>query len=170
MTVIAFDGRTVAADRQGTSAGVRRNVTKLIRADDGAVLSFSGDAAHGLEMIAWYNAGRDPNQFPTSREPGAGPNSGAFLHVFQVGRKVMTYEWGPFPLIWEDRQFAAGNGQLAAMAAMVMGADARRAVEIACQLVDGCGGGVDVMELHSDTNGAAGTEPVPPRPAAVSHG
>lgn len=164
MTVIAFDGRTVAADKQATTAGLKLRVTKLMRAEDGAVLSFSGDAAHGMELAAWYNAGRDPNRFPLPREPGAGRDSGAFLHVFKHGQKPQTYEWGPVPLVWDEPQFAAGCGRTAALAAMRMGGDARRAVEIACELMDGCGGGVDVMELHSDADRAAR-----PQPAAPGH-
>lgn len=153
MTVIAFDGRTVAADKLAvTNSGYKSTTTKIFRADD-AILGFAGSASHGVRLRAWFVAGADPEKFPEhhNREDSAN------MIVFRAGKRVLVYENSPVPIVLEDEVFAEGIGRHAALAAMLMGADARRAIEVACKVNDGCGHGVDVLELNGDAPGSGGT-------------
>lgn len=143
MTVIAFDGRTVAADKQATSGYVKATTTKLMRHGD-EVLAASGHVDGMVAMFAWYRSDQDPGNFPNKGIPEKDHTS---LYIFKAGCPVRIYERMPIPFILEDPLIAGGCGKEVALGAMHAGANARRAVEIACQLMDGCGMGIDVMEL-----------------------
>lgn len=151
MTVIAYDGLTVAADKQASDHDFMTTVTKLRRHGD-EVLAFVGNADAGLAMMAWYMSERDPASFPNK---GLSDDSTAWLYVFRRGANVQCYQRMPVPIIFEDPIFACGSGRAAAMAALVAGVDARRAIEITCQVLEGCGRGIDVMELSDATIAAA---------------
>lgn len=141
MTVIAFDGRTLAADRLADCNGARRTVTKIQRID-GALIGGAGNMGRVFAMVEWFRRGAVPADFPS----GAADNNWAVLLVVKDGRAV-TYEQSPWPLEFKDRQIAIGSGRDFAMAAMHLGQDARGAVEVAIDLCPSCGGGVDVLEV-----------------------
>jgi 20S proteasome alpha/beta subunit len=152
MTVIAFDGRTVAADKQASGYARTRTVTKLfqVHGDDAqltAILAICGSASDGLQLVAWYKAGANPEKFPP--RPSV-EDQRANLVVFRPGKHPMQYEYTPIPVVFEDPIFAAGCGGDLALGAMLAGADAKRAVEIASMHDEHCGHGVDVMELYGD--------------------
>lgn len=143
MTVIAWDGRTLAADKRGTVAGMAYAVTKLHRVRDG-LIAFSGGGAHAAELLQWFNGDRN-----TSTYPRRGDDDGAgTIHIDQDGRIFMYAAASPFPELIEAPFFARGAGRDYAMAAMHLGCDARRAVEVACVFDIGCGNGVDALELR----------------------
>jgi hypothetical protein len=139
VTVIAWDGTTLAADKQGTNAGLRQTVTKLFRLDDGAV-GIEGDMQLGLELLHWLRGSRDPDTFPASCR---GDDAPAAFGV--VGGAVCRWLGSPFPLILEDPFTANGSGRDYAIAAMHCGKTAKEAVEIASLFECGCGKGVDTM-------------------------
>lgn len=141
MTVIAYDGRTLAADKQSTNAGMKRTVTKVFRVGDLAV-GISGDAAQGMEMLQWVRDGRDPDHFPESQRTEKWCNT----VVIDDGR-VMCYEHTPYPVINEDPIQAFGAGRDYALAAMFCGLDARKAVVVACHFESSCGMGVDAIDV-----------------------
>lgn len=149
MSVVAFDGKLIAADRQATTADMRVSTTKLIRLEGGRVAAFVGDLDHGIAMLDWLIAGGDSAQWPAfQRGPdwvrlviGFAPSAGA-------SPIVMMYEREPRPLMVEQFPIAWGSGRDFAMGAMSAGADARRAVEIASQHSIHCGMGVDVIDLY----------------------
>lgn len=151
MTVIAYDGHTVAADKQATNGDYRATVTKLHRVGH-EVLAFCGHADVGLAMVAWYRAGCPVDQFPNK---GLSNEDATWLYVFAPGARVRCYQRQPIPIIFEDPLFAAGSGCAVAKGALLAGADARRAVEIACQVLDGCGMGVDAEDLVGERVAAA---------------
>ena len=142
MTVIAWDGRTLAADKRGTVAGMAYAVTKLHRVRDG-LIAFSGGGAHAAELLQWFNGDRDPSNYPRrGDDDGAGT-----IHIDQNGRIFMYAAASPFPELIEAPFFARGAGRDYAMAAMHLGCDARRAVEVACVFDIGCGNGIDALDL-----------------------
>lgn len=141
MTVIAFDGRTLAADKRATDhRGKTSTTTKIHRAPGGELLACVGDASVCAELLAWFVAGAEPVAFPQSARASV-----ADLYVFGPGG-VLCYCAGPYPFTVECRHFAAGSGGDVAKGAMFMGADARKAVEAACSLRGDCGNGIDVLE------------------------
>lgn len=143
MTCIAFDGRTLAADKQTTSAGMKRTVTKIFRIGK-LVCGCSGAIDQGLEMLDWVRTGRDPERFPASQRTDNWSN----LVVIEDGR-VLSYEQTPYPIINEDPVVAFGSGRDYALAAMYLGCDARRAVAVACQFEAGCGMGIDAIDIDA---------------------
>lgn len=145
MTVIAWDGKTLAADKQGTCAGLRRTLTKIHRLQDGAV-GIEGDTQIGGELLGWLSGERDPNAFPESCR---GEDAPAAFGV--IDGVCCRWLGGPVPVIFEDKFTATGSGRDYAIAAMHCGKTAREAVEIACIYESGCGMGVDAIDLESAT-------------------
>jgi hypothetical protein len=147
MTTIAFDGKTLAADRCSWSAGVRRKVRKVFKVQrDGQVflVALSGDAGFALAVLAWMRGGArpDPAFFHAPTE---------FSRVCAVAvderRQVHTLSNA---LHWEsfrERQFAHGAGQEFAWGALEAGASAAQAVRIAIKRSDYAGFGVDTVRF-----------------------
>lgn len=141
MSVIVWDGKTLAADRQATSGNLARTTTKIFRHGD---LLFGGAGTHtALEALReWVMGGCDKTKFPTMPVDG---NNIPHLWVINRNGHIAKFEDSPYPITYADKVFAEGSGRDFAYGAMAMGADAVRAVEIANQYDVHCGGGVDVL-------------------------
>lgn len=144
MTVIAWDGVTLAADRRSVVSGTIRTVTKISRHPTRCeLMAISGSFSDGLEVQNWYVSGAAPDSFPaTCRQT----DNFSRLIVISVDG-VRCYEGAPIPIKFDDRHNAFGSGCDFALAAMHIGCDARRAVEIACALSSECGDGIDTLTL-----------------------
>ena len=143
MTVLAWDGSTLAADKLADQGGVKKSTTKIFKVN-GHLLGVSGNLSIGMELIAWWSNGANPEAYPPSNRS---LDDGARLIAIGADKKVMVYEISPHPFQIEGDFCAFGCGSAPALAAMDCGADARRAVEIACKYDTGCGNGVDVLAL-----------------------
>lgn len=142
MTVIAWDGHTLAADKRGTQGGLPRTMTKIVR-HGAALLAVTGDWDVGSELRAWYVAGADPAAFP----PRARDDHATLIVIAR--ERIAVYVTGPYPTVIEDRRCAFGCGRDFAEAAMHLGHDAVRAVEVACALDINCGNGIDALTLEA---------------------
>ena len=142
MTVIAWDGKTLAADKLCSDEWVKRYVTKIrrVRGGDG-LAGASGDADHCRELLAWYENG---GQFP---EHLRGELRATLLVVGRDG-KACLYQRGPHQITLEPGRQAIGSGGDAALAAMFCGKTSAEAVEIAALVCRGVGGGVDTLEFE----------------------
>lgn len=142
MTVIAWDGRILAADKQATTYNMRRTSTKIHRVPSGLV-ALTGDAGHAHALFEWFRAARDPRAYPRVQ----GEAQGHLIHFTHEG--VFVYAGDAYgycePVL--DPFIAFGSGRDYAMAAMHLGCDARRAVEVACVFDTSCGMGIDTLEL-----------------------
>lgn len=149
MTVIAYDGRIIAADKRANYGSLQRTTTKIHRIQNDAVghliVGTAGISAQGREMIAWIERGMDPKDFPHTQRDSK--ESCSVLIVYPDGRKI-SFERSPYPLVLEDAQVAIGSGRDFALAAMHLGYDARRAVEVACHFDTSCGNGLDWMSFE----------------------
>lgn len=147
MTVIAFDGRTLAADRSVVNNGLASTATKIHRV--GSLLcGGSGCVSSCNAMLDWVRGGRDPKAFPAGQVDPKGDWS-PFL-VIEADGQILLYDNNPFPTRYDRRRqrfYAIGSGRDYAMAAMYLGCDAKRAVNVASALEVGCGNGVDVLRL-----------------------
>ena len=149
MTVIAWDGKTLAADKRATYGNGARTVTKIrkIRApgsDAWVLAAIAGDGAIGEEVLAWLVSGADPAKYPALQRD---KDRGASVMLVYGPGVVHEYTASPHPLIYEDALVAIGCGRDFAIAAMHCGKTAREAVEIACLYDTGCGNGVDTLAL-----------------------
>ena len=145
MTIVAWDGETLAADKQATICGHGTTVTKIFRAGDGLV-GFAGRASQAMEMLAWLAAGAEADDFPESQRD---EDNAAAMLVITGESKILLYEFGPHPVLFEQKTFAIGSGRDYAIAAMYLGKTALEAVEVACILDTDCGCGIDTLTLRS---------------------
>lgn len=146
MTVIAWDGHQMSSDRQaGTAYLSYPRSTKIMRMHNGDLLGVAGDAAQAREMGAWVASGADPLTFPDECRPGK-TNSARAMRITKAG-EILIYETGPYPMQVLGPYHAIGSGAEAALAVMILGHDATKAVEIASLVCAGVGNGIDTIEL-----------------------
>ncbi len=143
MTVIAWDGQTLAADKLACSGATRGTVTK-IRRFGGELLAVAGNLSIGMEMAAWYEAGAKPADYPASNR---NLNEGASLIVVKPDRTVWKYESSPYPFQCEGAFQAFGSGDESAKVAMACGKTAAEAVGLVSMFNTGCGNGCDTLRL-----------------------
>jgi hypothetical protein len=142
MTVIAWDGKTLASDRQGTSAGMRRITRKIYRVSDGLV-AITGGGIHGHQLLDWFRGERNPEKWPTLK----GDEVAYIMHFSTKGVFVYAGDLPPFGEPVLSPFIAFGSGRDYAMAAMHLGKTAAEAIEIANLFDVNCGMGVDTLTL-----------------------
>lgn len=145
MTTVAFRGKTLATDSQASYGDwkVPGNDQKLWRLKDGSVAATTGSVALGLRTLAWIEGGRQ-NEQP---QPPADNRAAAVLLLHKNGRLEVFEDGAAY---FERAPFMAyGSGQPAALAALHMGADAKRAVQIAMLVDKHSGGAVRTMSVGS---------------------
>lgn len=159
MSCIAWDGKTLAADCQLTSAGLRRMVNKIHQIGEAAfrvLFGAAGEYPAALALENWVREGRDKDRFPYSLvlDKDGQPNARLLVISFDLLRNVDTgelevaprlqlFEGCPYPALLLNNHFAMGSGRDYAMAAMHLGKTAREAVAVACHFDVYCGGGID---------------------------
>jgi hypothetical protein len=143
MSVVAWDGKTLAADKQKTCAGHGAVCTK-IRVTTGLmypghVVAWTGQEEIGHLLARWYEQGADPERWPSIQS-----DSEKWCRLIVLnGHGIFTYEQFPIAVREEAPFMAWGSGRDFALAALRLGHDARRAVELTNELSIDCGFGVD---------------------------
>src|SRR5690606_552325 len=90
MTVIAFDGKTLAADkRMCQGGGMARTVTKIARTSSGELLAITGGLDVGRELEAWYLMGAKVVDFPAKAKDDI-----ATLIVIKPNGEIWTWAAG----------------------------------------------------------------------------
>lgn len=153
MSVIAWDGYVLAADRQGTSNGLIARMPKIYRHEDD-IIAFCGDHEEGKILLDWYRNGGIKADWPQFQTRDDYNNmvvlSKGEIYEFQAHGRI---------LLVPGKIAAWGEGRMLAMGAMLNGASAIDAVKIACEHNIYCGIGVDAyasnstgisMEFHED--------------------
>ena len=143
MSVIAWDGQRLAADKRASIGSLIRTTTKVFRLP-ATLAGYTGDADAGEEILAWFKAGHDPKTFPESQR---NKDTWAGLLIIWPDGVLWKYEHAPYPICFPPQQFAVGSGRDFALAAMYLGKTAAEAVEIACHFDSSCGNGVDVLQF-----------------------
>ena len=139
MTVIAWDGRMLAADKRSVCYGVMSTTTKIRRLETGEILAWSGNQDSGELLAKWYADGQDPTKWPECQKE---EDTWSRLVVVK-NRDCYFFERQPVCVKVEDPFRAWGSGRDFALAAMHLGKNAQEAVEIACLFETGCGNGVN---------------------------
>ena len=138
MSVVVWDGTTLAADRLATQDGVKQTATKISSIQSGEILAWVGGLEDGRWLADWYRRGALPDEWPTWQRREGG---GSLANLIVAGRgAVCVYYSLPIPELVEDMFAAWGSGAAVALGAMEMGANSFQAVEAACKWADGCGG------------------------------
>lgn len=140
MTTIAWDGRTLCADRQLTTSGVRFETTKAHRLKDGSLFASCGALENNVAVKQWLNGGDDKPAIDKDddfdgvliRPDGTAWMLNKKLHLIAI----------------ESPYFATGSGRDFALLALKLGKTAREAVELACEL--DIWSGMGITELTVD--------------------
>jgi hypothetical protein len=145
MTVIAWDGRTLAADKRMLSGRTVGSTTKIFRIG-AELVGFAGTPAGGQEMMRWYEDGAFKEKFP---EKNRDPDRCITMVVIRKDGSIWEFQNSPDPFKHDDPFYAWGCGDEAALVAMACGKTAFEAVEMAARFNSGCGNGVDTLALKS---------------------
>lgn len=148
MTVIAWDGKTLAADKRSNYSRVISVVTKIHKHEN-MLFGIVGGLAAGQAMLAWAKGGFVVADFPATQKNE--DDWCQFVVVDKEGFKV--YEKSPYPILFEGPFCAEGCGKLSALTAMHLGKSAKEAVEITSLFDTGCGNGVDCLTLDDEDEG-----------------
>ena len=140
MSVVVWDGKTLAADRMAVTGEVRFLQSKM-RVYPDLVVAWTGQSCRGEAMAHWARNGANVEDFPKFQEDD--DNWCRLIVVDRNGCRV--YEATPFPMEVEAPFMAWGSGRDFAIGALSMGADAVRAVEVASEHCVTCGMGVDYV-------------------------
>jgi ATP-dependent protease HslVU (ClpYQ) peptidase subunit len=146
MTIVAWDGYTLAADkRMNTEGGPGATVRKIAQLSNGSLVGWAGGLAFAQSVIKWLDAGADrelANEAWFEHEDMA-------VQVIMIApdKSVWLYEHiDPVPV--EDRFYAIGSGAPYAIVAMDLGQTAYQAVQMACKYDAMCGYGIDSLVLE----------------------
>lgn len=149
MTTIAWDGKTLAADRMATYGHTYNETTKIWRLADGSLLGGAGETASILQTKRWIEdriAATMSKPYPECQKDK--DDWAAMMRITKEG-VVEIYEKGPIPGIWEGKIAAIGSGRSFALMAMHLGLCARQAViETSVLAPADSNYGVDMLELH----------------------
>lgn len=141
MTVIAWDGNCLAADKCAVSGGgIVRSITKIV-AHGSVLYGITGEYDIAAELREWHKTGALPREFPTSARDA----KATLIVVTKDG--VLHYVSGPYPLLIESKKCAFGSGRDYAEATMYLGYSAVVAVQTASFFQSDCGNGIDVLRL-----------------------
>lgn len=140
MTTIAWDGATVAAD--GKAVTGNGNVITLrerkLMVNGRVVYALTGAAWMFDALVAWARS--------TGDEPPKCEEEWTLIEFDGVVR-FTSEKMAPHWVTVERAPWAWGSGTDLAIGAMLAGASARRAVEIACQVDNGSGGTITEIDL-----------------------
>lgn len=146
MTTVAWDGRSIAADRRMVGEGIASTTGKLFKLKNGCILSGAGYLDQVLEVAAWINGGCKEDKKPKFPED---LNEGSSLLLVDPKGRAYYLTWPYLRRLQINEKFAAiGSGSHFAMGAMAAGADARQAVAIAARFDPNTGGGVNVLRVR----------------------
>jgi hypothetical protein len=142
VTVIAYKDGILAADRQGEMYCAKTERTKIHRIGK-LLVGASGEVQISQAIYHWLAGPMDPKDYPSIASSGD-----ATVMVIGPAGRISLYQKGPHPMPLDNKFFALGSGGDAAMATMFLGFSAARAIEVACEVCTGCGGGVDTLTLE----------------------
>lgn len=145
MTVIAWDGQTLAADRRSVRHNTIHSLDKIKRIElQGRVylIGASGDADVAEALKHWFESGYFSKDFPESAK---GESLKSTLIAVPDDGSIMIFERTPYPIKYPPQRFAIGSGADFAIAAMYVGKTAEDAVDVACQFDAFCGEGVTML-------------------------
>lgn len=151
VTVIAYRDGVMAADSLLTSNGMYQGEAVKVRDINGCLVGISGTWGVACELFSWFEdecADRikrppatihvDDDKYPVNMLI-VNKRNGAVFYIDGLG----------FPQSVTSKFFAIGSGANVAMGAMEMGADAVKAVKVACKYDSYCGGRIRVVKLDN---------------------
>jgi 20S proteasome alpha/beta subunit len=143
MTTIAWDGKTLAADRRATGDGaIPGRVKKIFRTADNRLLGIAGCFTVAMRMVSWLSVTPDMRR---GRPAFDSEEDFTLLEVMKGGRIWVHGPSGSFRV--RNRIYAIGSGQQYAVMAMHLGCTAVNAVKHTIKFDENSGFGVDFLHL-----------------------
>lgn len=143
MTVIAWDGHNLVADRQLSTDGMIQSATKIWRLKDGSLVGAAGVFSNAVAFVKWLDAGADPEAYKDDWDTEEG---GFTIIRITKDREILIYV-SQVPFTIEDDFAAIGSGAPYAIGALAAGLNSIRAVEIAMEYSADCGRGTNILTL-----------------------
>jgi ATP-dependent protease HslVU (ClpYQ) peptidase subunit len=143
MTTIVADvenGLMASDSRVGHGANSFRSV-KLFEVGK-ELIGVSGNLSNAMKFVDWYAAGCDTDSEPAFEGEG-------FDALVLDGARLMAWDDSMVPMRVLEPFYAIGSGSQAAMGAMLAGATAEKAIEIAAKLDSNTDSNVVVKTLKS---------------------
>lgn len=142
MTTIAFDGKYLVADMQMSFEDERRRARKLFVTPKG-IAAIYGDGYNSMTLVDWLMS-------PGKDYPVTGSEEGVAV-LITPDKRIFMYSSArsEVPIEIEDTLYSVGSGGSAAMGAMLAGADAIRAVQIACMIDNYSGLGLTIANVET---------------------
>lgn len=153
MTVIAYKDGVMAADKlnfnfHGPTASITK-IRRIVIEDTEMLVGVAGHTVTAAAVFEWAQGGFKESEMPANQKDPEKRN--LILCVVrddENGHRVYHYENSHVPWRNEEPWTALGAGGDMAAGALAMGADARRAVEVACTHNPVCGMGIDVLKFE----------------------
>ena len=149
MTIIVWDGETLATDRQANDGYEKWESEKawyVTHKNKVHMVSGYGVLKDIIALREWFRKGADEDCFPLT----SGSNSvslSAQLIVVNATEGLKVYQGVPHPIVRGFTPCAFGNGKDFALGALSMGARSVEAVSIANEHSLYCGKGVTELSL-----------------------
>jgi hypothetical protein len=143
MTVIVFDGKVLAADRQISDGAYKRPGTKIFRLPSGDLIGMAGSVRRAMALLDWAYKGFQIDSYPELKDKDDWTE---MLRIKPDGT-ILDYE-DAWPMLMEQDTYVIGSGAPYAQTALYLGNDAVRSVEITNALTHTCGLGVSSLRLH----------------------
>jgi len=155
MTTIACDGVWIAADGRATSgAVVIAETAQKLHVSGGRIYGYAGTASFKMPMIAWIEAGADPDKAPKIHDD----DDWQMMIVMRDHRVATITKRAPY-LLLQEIPCARGTGSDFALAAMDLDRCAEGAVRAAMRRDIHSGGTVAVLNIW-DELGAPVADPM----------
>ncbi len=143
MTVVIWDGKTLASDRRITSGHTISTSIKIYRVQEG-IIGFAGNVSSIHEFLDWFQNDRHAITFP---EKLKSEETGVQAIFIDKNKKIWQFDYSPSPFQITQKYAAIGSGDESALVAMECGKSAEQAVKVVCKFNSSCGGGVDMLRL-----------------------
>lgn len=145
MSIIIWDGKTIAADKQMTGNGIIHVATKIFKVNDKEVVAFNGALDQAYVLFEWYKNGCVKDDWPDFQSSDEWTGM-----VVATQNTLQVYQRYYLPITYEDKYLTFGAGREIALGALSMGADAIKAVKIVCLHESSCGCGIDAYTFVDD--------------------
>lgn len=143
MTTIAWDGKTLAADRMVLYGDAQPRAERKIHNCGRYIYAGTGQYSATFLVMEWLAGGALPEH-----RPNLGTEDCSGIAIDRQTCKVYQVE-GQQPVLMplSAKRFAVGSGREFARAAMELGKTAAEAVRLASRLDSGSGFGVDTVSI-----------------------
>tara|TARA_R110000824_G_C14668764_1_gene618783 strand:+ start:24 stop:503 length:480 start_codon:yes stop_codon:yes gene_type:complete len=151
MTVVVWDGETLATDRQASDGSLKWETDKawyVMRDDKPYIVSGVGYLKYIITLREWFTNGADPEKYPYGLRTGTSRITTQQLVVIDRDKGLIVYDDSPFPVEQGFTPCAFGDGKEFAYGALSMGATASEAVGVTNEHSLHCGKGVSLYSLH----------------------